>query len=196
MGGRPICRCRPATRGSSAVFAISRRALVAAALLLPVNLPAALAEEPATQTAPSTGATEESRAEAVRLVETMHAEANAGQILSLLRGAMVQALQRSNPGQQKEKVESTVDDVLLPELQARKHDLIVAIAEVYAAHFTPEELRGLRQFYEQPLGQKLVQVQPQIAQQLFVLGQAWGAQVTRDALRKHATELRARGLNI
>ncbi len=182
------------------------RALIAAALLLPVWRPAVLADQPAAPTPPSAGATAtgpaeegasaETRAEAMRLIETMHSEANAAQTLSLMRGVMVQMILKANPAQPKDKVENTVDEVLLPELQAHKHELIAVIAEVYAQRFTADELRELRHFYEQPLGQKMIKMQPQIAREMFGIGQAWGGQVARDALRKHADELHARGLNI
>ncbi|MCX7381947.1 MAG: DUF2059 domain-containing protein [Alphaproteobacteria bacterium] len=68
--------------------------------------------------------------------------------------------------------------------------------EVYAAKFSAEDLHGLLEFYATPLGKRLIAAQPQIAQQMFQLGSAWGQRTAQAALAKHAEELRKRGFKL
>jgi hypothetical protein len=58
------------------------------------------------------------------------------------------------------------------------------IATVYASNFSAGELREIEAFYRQPVGQKLLEKSPVLAQQ--------SAQVGQDASRKAAEDLRAR----
>jgi hypothetical protein len=58
------------------------------------------------------------------------------------------------------------------------------IATVYANNFTAGELREIEAFYRQPIGQKLLEKTPAIAQQSMQVGQ--------DASRKAADDLKGR----
>jgi hypothetical protein len=58
------------------------------------------------------------------------------------------------------------------------------IATVYANNFTAAELREIEAFYRQPIGQKLLEKTPVLAQQSMQVGQ--------DASRKAADDLRGR----
>jgi uncharacterized protein len=58
------------------------------------------------------------------------------------------------------------------------------IATIYASNFTAGELREIEAFYRQPVGQKLLEKSPILAQQ--------SSQVGQDASRKAAEDLRAR----
>ena len=53
------------------------------------------------------------------------------------------------------------------------------LAPVYEKHFTPAELAELIKFYESPVGQKLVQVQPQLNKDALRAGQVYGTKVTQ-----------------
>ena len=50
-------------------------------------------------------------------------------------------------------------------------DLLVP---VYARNLSPEDVKGLIQFYESPLGQRFVAVQPKMTAEAMVAGQTWG----------------------
>lgn len=53
--------------------------------------------------------------------------------------------------------------------------LVDSLVPVYAAHFTLAQLQELVRFYESPLGKRLAEVQPLIAQESMQVGQRWGA---------------------
>ena len=60
---------------------------------------------------------------------------------------------------------------------------------LYKAHFTPEDLQGLIQFYKSPLGQKMIAAQSDIALQSMEAGQAWGMRI----LQELVTEIQEKG---
>ena len=62
--------------------------------------------------------------------------------------------------------------------------MVDAIATLYANNFTAGELRDIEAFYRRPVGQKLLEKSPALAQQT--------AQVGQDASRKAAEDLRVR----
>jgi hypothetical protein len=62
--------------------------------------------------------------------------------------------------------------------------MVDEIATVYANNFTAGELREIEAFYRQPIGQKLLEKAPAMAQQSMQVGQ--------DASRKAADDLRGR----
>jgi len=87
-----------------------------------------------------------------------------------------------------------------PELEKRFYDLVTAdagdlytpynnemleqAATVYAANFTVDEMHQIEAFYRQPVGQKLIETWPAIAQQT--------AQIGEDVSRRAADDLRLR----
>jgi hypothetical protein len=58
------------------------------------------------------------------------------------------------------------------------------LAPVYEKHFTPGELTELIKFYESPVGQKLVQIQPQLNRDALRAGQVYGTKVTQELMRQ------------
>lgn len=62
--------------------------------------------------------------------------------------------------------------------------MIDGAAAIYASNFTVDELHQIEAFYREPVGQKLLERNPAIAQQ--------AAQVGRDIGRKAAEDLRAK----
>lgn len=83
----------------------------------------------------------------------------------------------------------TIIDAFTPYYTA----MVDGIAAVYANNFTAVELREIEAFYRQPIGQKLLEKAPVIAQQSIQVGQDVGRKAAED-LRARLTEaLRQRG---
>jgi hypothetical protein len=53
---------------------------------------------------------------------------------------------------------------------------------IYEQYYTHDEIKGLIQFYETPLGQKLTSVQAQISGELQAAGRKWGEGLGRDSM--------------
>lgn len=139
------------------------------------------------------GATDEARREAASLADALGTQRLMDQVVTGMREQMVRALaERSRLPV--ERVAPMVDDLLVPEFRARIPEAVAAVAEIWAAHFTVDEMRQVRAFYETPLGRKTLAVTPQIAQQSMAAGAEWGRRVGESAVAKHREALRARGL--
>ncbi len=55
---------------------------------------------------------------------------------------------------------------------------------IYAKHFTREDIEGLIQFYKTPLGRKLLEKQPAIAQESVTAGMLYGQMVAAKVVSK------------
>lgn len=141
------------------------------------------------------GATDASRAEARALVEAIGMTAQMRQMVPPLAQSMVRSLTQANPGNAA-AAQQVVDEILLPEILDHLPEMTDLGVEVYAAQFSAEDLRGLRGFYETPLGKRLIAAQPAIATQMFQFGSAWGQRTAQGAIAKHAEELRKRGFKL
>jgi hypothetical protein len=84
-----------------------------------------------------------------------------------------------------------VPDAVWTELRASFdfQKLLAASAAIWDKHFTHEDIMGLIEFHESPLGQKLREKQPQILAESMTLGQAWGQKAVEQLIEK----LRERG---
>ena len=140
--------------------------------------------------------TEEARAAARELAEATGLEGQLQQTLGLMRGQMMQMIQRGAPNKSPAEVARTVDEVLLPEIRARLGELRDILIELNAENYSVDDMKELRAFYATPLGQRVLKVAPVVGAQGFAAGRAWGEQVGRDAIQKNAEELRRRGVTL
>lgn len=61
--------------------------------------------------------------------------------------------------------------------EAQMDELLASIAANAAAVFTDEELDATIAFYKTPVGQKFIELQPQLQAQNAMLGEQWGRRV-------------------
>jgi uncharacterized protein len=91
-------------------------------------------------------------------------------------------------------------DALMPVVMAAMNTHLEAFlnagAQIYARHFTADEIRQVTNFYRTPVGEKFLRKQPEIMQQTFALGQQFGQAVGNDVQARMVEELRKRGHNI
>jgi hypothetical protein len=168
------------------------------ALLLAVVAPwAAQAQAPRPQAGaaatPPTSALEENRREVLQLADAFGIPRQLEAIIRQARAEMIRATIAAS-GKDEQGAAAIVDEIMMPNFQARIQELVAVLIEPYATHFTQSDLKSLRAFYASPLGQKLQRVQPQAEAQANEAGLAWGQRVFQDSVDRHADELRARGL--
>ena len=53
-------------------------------------------------------------------------------------------------------------------------ELLNMMIPIYSKHYTDEDILALIEFYNSPVGQKTIQVQPAIMQESMTAGQVWG----------------------
>jgi len=145
----------------------SKTLLLAATLILPFSL---LATE-----APSTTiSAHAANSAAYTLLETMNMKENYEGMLERVTQMQIQ----QNP--ELEAVRPTIHAFFTKYMgwEAQRGD----IAALYAKNFTAEELAEMNTFYQTPVGQKTVQLMPQLA--------AAGAQIGQSKLAAHMGELK------
>jgi hypothetical protein len=142
-------------------FAVPIGALVA------LVLASAVAAQPATS-APSL----EALAQARHLIQTMHAEKLADQLISSLQTSIVGSMSKSLPEARQQQVQA-IDEAMLEEVRGIMPKVFDQMAVIYATDFTEQELTDIDRFYASPTGQSMLAKMPRISQQLvpFVMAQ-------------------------
>lgn len=72
--------------------------------------------------------------------------------------------------------------------QARRAELQDMMIVVYDRHFSTDELRQLLAFYQTPIGQKMLQVQPVLLRESMQAGQQWGQRIGAEVGEELAKE--------
>lgn len=67
-------------------------------------------------------------------------------------------------------------------------ELVNLIVPIYDKYLTDAEIRGLIQFYQSPLGTKLINVMPQITRDSMAAGRQWGMQIVEKVESKLQSE--------
>lgn len=134
------------------------------------------------------------RAAARALVDTEGIGAQISQTADLLHGRLTFEIAQKAPRRSQKEITRIVDETILPEIRARLDELEARFVDIYAANYSLEDMKGLRAFYESPLGQRFLRAQPMIAVQSADAGDAWGKMVINDVLAKNADALRRLGI--
>ena len=150
----------------------SRSLLLAVTLALPFSLQATEAPS-ATKVAPKAAHTANSAA--YTLLATMNMKESYEGMITRITQMQIQA----NP--QLKAIEPTIHAFFTKYMgwEAQRGD----IAALYAKNYTAEELNELNKFYQTPLGQKTVQLMPQLA--------AAGAKIGQSKMMQHMPEMKA-----
>lgn len=79
-------------------------------------------------------------------------------------------------------------DRFLAQARARKGEFIDSLIPIYSRTFELSELKGLLQFYQSPLGRRLLAAQPAVMQESMQLGQRWGMRIGAEIGQQLAAE--------
>ncbi len=165
------------------------RALIAG-LLVGALAGAALAQ--GTRQAPQPGI-DENRREVRQMAEMFDIQRHAEGLMGRMRTEMIRATVRAS-AMSEEAATAVVDDILMPNFNARSAELVALMMEPYAVNLTISDLKALRTFFSTQLGQKWLRIQKVSRTQGEEAGLAWGQRVFQDSVDRHVDELRARGL--
>jgi len=127
------------------------------------------------------------------MADVLNIPAQVKNLMTAMRNQMVQATIQAS-GKSVEDAAKIVDDVLMPDFNATVPDLTEAMLAPWANNFSAADLKGLADFYATPLGAKLLKNVPIVSQQVAQASQVWGQGTFQAAVKKHAQELRDRGL--
>lgn len=162
-----------------------RRAwIVAVCLIAMVTL------SPARAQAPSPDAL----AAAKELAVTMRATDQLKTLFPMIQQQLKPAISQGRPEVERD-YEAAIPQIVAA-ADARMSEFVDAIATVYAAHFTADELRQIGLFYKGPVGQKFLQNMPKIMQDNMTVGQKFGQSLAEDLRNRMTDELRKKGHKI
>ena len=114
-------------------------------------------------------------------------------INTMSRG-MADAFKKAAPGKGKEIDE--VMTLMAGRFNARKEEMLVLVAPLYAEKFTVGELTEIGNFYKTPIGQKMIANQPEILQRSMQIGMAWGQAIGQEVEQEARKELKKRGVDL
>jgi uncharacterized protein len=86
--------------------------------------------------------------------------------------------------------------VIIATMERHYGEFTDAMATVYAANFSAQELRDITAFYRTSTGQKMLARMPLLTQESIKVGQAWGLKMAEDLKQRMITEMRKKGYNI
>jgi hypothetical protein len=124
-----------------------------------------------------------------------NAQTTGDQMLSLIMPQLTELVVRANPGKE-DAARAIMDQKVVPAMRAMLPEMAELTAQIYARHFTVEELTQLTEFYGTPLGQKLIQTQPALIAEAGQAGQQWAIKVMQKVLHDLAPEFQQRGLQV
>jgi hypothetical protein len=75
----------------------------------------------------------------------------------------------------------------------RVDELVDMTAHLYATQFTEQELKSLVTFYQSPLGQKVLNVEPKLMDQAMSSAGAWGDSLSQEVIGSMRDEMKKRG---
>ncbi len=64
--------------------------------------------------------------------------------------------------------------------KVKTEDLVDMLVPIYDRHLTHSEVTSLIEFFQSPVGKKLVSVQPEIMKESMQVGQAWGEKLANE----------------
>jgi len=128
------------------------------------------------------------------LVAAMRAESQILTTIDAMRGYLVQSFVTAAPQLGEDRARALVDEFIMPEFRAGVGEFPELIAGLYAQRLSAAELRELARFYRTALGQRLLEITPEITAAITPIAAAWGQRVVQQALTKHRDALRQRGL--
>jgi uncharacterized protein len=132
---------------------------------------------------------------AQKILEETHNQDNMSAALDTMMPAMLAAFRRQSPNLPEETYK-LVEQMLSDEMRKELPQMTIINAQIYANHFTLDELKAIDAFYQTPAGQKIMSETPKIFRETVPFGALWGRQAAQAAMQRVIEQLRAKGVKI
>jgi uncharacterized protein len=108
-------------------------------------------------------------AEAKAIIVAMHMDRQMDSMIAVMSEGMAKQFAQGKPLSNQHSMQVMLEESMLgmKEQLNAPGGLMDSMAQAYAAEFTFAELRQIREFYESPAGQHMLQSQPEIMKQVF-----------------------------
>lgn len=80
------------------------------------------------------------------------------------------------------EVPSDYWDAVMEEMDMR--GFIEFLVPIYKKYYTQKDIQGIIEFYQSPVGQKMIEVQPALTQESMTAGQEWGTIIGEQIMKK------------
>lgn len=97
--------------------------------------------------------------------------------------ATVPAQRASNP-----RIPAVFWDRFLDQARKRRGEFLDSLVPLYSRTFAVGELKALLEFYQSPLGRRLLEAQPQLMRESMQVGQRWGTRLGAEIGQQLAEE--------
>ncbi|MDX1541139.1 MAG: DUF2059 domain-containing protein [Geminicoccaceae bacterium] len=162
-------------------------------LLLPLGVQAQETKE----TPPTAEATSEADPAKVELAREIIGLTQAGNSLERMAARLVAEMapvfERANP-ERGDLVREILETEFLAVFAKHEDQFIDSLIPVYTANFTVADLEALAEFYRSPVGRKLIEAQPAVAEQAMRMGGMWGQKLGELATIRAIQKMQAEGL--
>jgi hypothetical protein len=129
-----------------------------------------------------------------QLLDVMHASSLGDQMVQQMMASMGAGLEAANPGKNAE-VEKLLSEVVVPEINQVKPDILDATANIYAANFTAGELKQMLAYYQSDIGRKMIERMPTLLKEQGEVSRAIVGKMVPDMIAKLQAAIAAHGLN-
>jgi hypothetical protein len=126
----------------------------------------------------------------LELMQLTESEKMIDQMLTLTVLGMMQALQSARPDIPADAFD-TAEGAAITVMVDHQGEFLDAMVEIYARHFTVDEIRELNVFYRSPLGRKVIRKMPETMAEGAAAGRAWAESLepqVRAAVERELTE--------
>ena len=88
---------------------------------------------------------------------------------------------------------TAVANELRKDYEPRLQEVYAKVTEIYASHFTEQELKDILAFYNSPAGKKLLAEQPKVVDSSLKYAQEWAASLSDEVIGKMREGLKKKG---
>ena len=108
-------------------------------------------------------------AEARALLNALHIERQIDSVSGVMAESMAKEFAQGNAVGNRRAMQITLEESMsaMKQQASGPGGLLDTLAEAYASQFTFGELRQIREFYESPAGQRMLQASPEVMKQVF-----------------------------
>jgi uncharacterized protein len=152
-------------------------------LLLPLSSGTALAQD--------TPANEENIRKLLSAINTMAIVDQMSEAMTVQIGTMLAQNANADP-----RATEIVQEEIAATFREHALEFDDKMVELYANHFSNDEIQGLLEFYQTPLGQRLVEEMPSIGSESMTIGSTWGQEIGMEAYQRAVTRMQEEGVPV
>jgi len=135
--------------------------------------------------------TPEYRAQVRRVMEVTNSDSTVMALTGFMAGPIMGEFRKQHP-EAPDSFEAIATEEMRKAFLEGMDGMRDRVAVIYSAHFTLEDLRALADFYQTPLGRKMIHEMPALMQESYVVGMKWAQEMVPVVVRRLEQRLATR----